>query len=123
MENNKTPEIVRTSQIRIDVHLAEDQMPARIEWEADDADFDGKEPAKAMLLSLFDGLQQNAMRIDLWTSEMRVDEMNLFMYQTLATFADTYERATNNKELADEMRDFAHHFGHRAEVFGDDHVH
>jgi hypothetical protein len=45
------------------------------------------------------------------------------MFQTLATLCDTYERATNNKELADEMRDFVHHFGHKAEVFGDDHVH
>jgi gliding motility-associated protein GldC len=126
MENNqekKTPEIVKTSQIRIDVHLDETNMPAHIEWDADDADFEGKEPAKAMMLSLYDGLQQNAMRIDLWTSEMKVDEMNLFMFQTLATLCDTYEKATNNKELADEMRDFVHHFGHKAEVFGDDHVH
>jgi gliding motility-associated protein GldC len=126
MENNtpqNTPEIAKSSQIRIDVHIDKDNMPALIEWDADDADFEGKEPAKAMILSLFNGIEQNAMRIDLWTSEMRVDEMNLFMFQTLATLADTFERATNNKELAEEMRDFVHHFGHRVEVFGDDHVH
>jgi hypothetical protein len=54
---------------------------------------------------------------------MNVEEMNLFMFQTLSTLGDTYERATNNPELAAEIREFAHHFGHKAEVFGPDHKH
>ena len=115
--------IVKTSQIRIDVHLDKENLPVNIEWDADDADFDGKESAKGMMLSIFDGLQQNAMRIDLWTQDMNVEEMNLFMFQTLATMADTFEKATNNKELADQMRDFVHHFGHEVKVFGPEHKH
>jgi gliding motility-associated protein GldC len=114
---------MKKSQIRIDVEIDDKNMPTMIKWDADDADFDGQQPAKAVLLSLFDGLQQNAMRIDLWTNEMQVDEMNLFMFQTLATLGDTYERATNNKEIADEIREFAHHFGHKTEIFGPDHQH
>lgn len=121
--NNQEAEIVKTSQIRINVHLDRENLPVNIEWDADDAEFEGKEPAKGMMLSIFDGLQQNAMRIDLWTKEMNVEEMNLFMFQTLATMADTFERATGNKELSDEMRDFVHHFGHKANVFGEDHHH
>jgi hypothetical protein len=54
---------------------------------------------------------------------MQVDEMNLFMFQTLATMADTFENATQNKEVADAMRDFAHNFGHMTDVFGPDHKH
>jgi gliding motility-associated protein GldC len=115
--------VAKTSQIRIDVHLDDENLPINIEWDADDADFDGKESAKGMMLSIFDGLQQNAMRIDLWTQDMNVEEMNLFMFQTLATMADTFEKATGNKELSDEMRDFVHHFGHKANVFGPDHQH
>jgi gliding motility-associated protein GldC len=114
---------MKKSQIRIDVEIDETNMPTLIKWDADDADFEGQQQAKAVMLSLFDGLQQNAMRIDLWTNEMQVDEMNLFMFQTLATLGDTYERATNNKEIADEIREFAHHFGHKVEIFGDDHQH
>lgn len=116
-------QVAKTSQIRIDVHLDNENLPMNIEWDADDADFEGKESAKGMMLSIFDGLQQNAMRIDLWTQDMNVEEMNLFMFQTLATMADTFERATGNKELSDEMRDFVHHFGHKANVFGPDHQH
>ena len=94
---------MKKSQIRIDVNLDEENLPSFIEWDADDADFEGKQPAKGVMLSLFDGLQKQAMRIDLWTNDMQIDEMNLFMFQTLATMADTYERATNNKEIAEEM--------------------
>ncbi|MFN4082234.1 MAG: gliding motility protein GldC [Bacteroidia bacterium] len=121
--SEQTPEIVKTSQIRVDVKLDKENLPIAIEWDADDADFDGKIPAKGLMLSLYDGLEQNAMRIDLWTSEMTVEEMNHFVFQTLATMADTLERATGNKEVCDEMRDFVHHFGHRVGIFGEDHKH
>jgi gliding motility-associated protein GldC len=121
--SKNSSEIVKTSQIRIDVGLDKENLPVTIEWDADDADFDGKEPAKALMLSLYDGLQQNAMRIDLWTNDMSIEEMNLFVFQTMATMADTFERATGNKEVADEMRDYIHHFGHRVNIFGEDQKH
>jgi gliding motility-associated protein GldC len=120
MENN---EITKQSGIHFNISLDNENLPVRINWNADDSDVDGQQEAKAIILSLWDGLQQNALRIDLWTKEMNVEEMNLFMFQTLATLGDTYERATNNAELANEIREFAHHFGHRAEVFGPDHKH
>lgn len=116
-------EITKQSQIRIDVMLDNENMPVQIQWDADDADMDGKQEAKSVILAMWDGLQQNAMRIDLWTKEMNVEEMNLFIFQTFATLADTYERATNNREIADEMRDYAHHLGHKLNVFGEDHKH
>ena len=39
-----------------------------------------------------------------------VDEMNDFFYQTLYGMADTYLRATNNKEISEELRSFAKDF-------------
>jgi len=116
-------EIAKTSRIQFKINLDKENLPTRIQWEADDSDVEGEQEAKAVILSLWDGLQQNALRIDLWTKDMNVEEMNLFMFQTIATLADTYERATSNAEVAEEMRDFAHHFGHKADVFGPDHKH
>lgn len=116
-------EIVKQSQIRFDVMLDKENLPVQIQWDADDADIEGKQEAKSVLLALWDGVQQNAMRIDLWTKDMNVEEMNLFMFQTLSTLGDTYERATNNTEIAEEIREFAHHFGHKADVFGPEHKH
>jgi gliding motility-associated protein GldC len=123
MSNETTNEIAKKSQIRFNVMLDKENLPVQIQWEADDADVDGTQEAKSVLLALWDGIQQNALRIDLWTKDMNVEEMNLFMYQTLATLGDTYERATNNPELAESIREFAHEFGHKAEVFGPDHKH
>lgn len=121
MENNN--EIVKKSQIRFDIGLDKENLPSAINWHADDSDAEGEQEAKAIILSLWDGKDQNALRIDLWTKDMNVEEMNLFMFQTLVTLGDTYQRATNNAEIADDIREFAHHFGHRTEVFGPDHKH
>jgi len=116
-------EITKKSEINFEVSLDAENLPVKIQWNADDADVEGKQEAKAMIISLWDGIQQNALRIDLWTKEMNVEEMNLFMFQTLTTLGDTYERSTNNKDVANELREFAHHFGHKTEVFGPDHTH
>ncbi len=120
---SNTNEITKTSQIKFDVHLDKENLPVSIQWEADDADFEGKQEAKAIILALWDGLQQNALRIDLWTKEMNVEEMNLFLFQTLATLADTFDRSTDNQEVAEEIREFAHQLGHKLNVFGPEHKH
>jgi gliding motility-associated protein GldC len=62
------------------------------------------------MLSIWDLNENAALRIDLWTKKMMVDEMNDFFFQTLMTMADTYQRATNQKDLADEIRTFSSSF-------------
>ncbi|MCF8448935.1 MAG: gliding motility protein GldC [Taibaiella sp.] len=99
-----------TSTINIQVELAEDKMPEMIQWTAPDGGVPDWQKAKAILLGLWDGEEKSALRIDLWTSKMMVDEMNDFFYQTLFGMADTYQRATKNEELAKEMKQFAKSF-------------
>jgi cell division FtsZ-interacting protein ZapD len=41
---------------------------------------------------------------------MMVDEMADFYYQTIMTMADTFERATKQTELVDDMKKFAKAF-------------
>jgi gliding motility-associated protein GldC len=98
------------SSIVIDVELDEERIPQHIEWRASDSTADRAQQAKAFMLSLWDGAEKTALRIDLWTQKMMVDEMADFYYQTMMTMADTYERATRNTELVKEMKDFAKHF-------------
>ncbi|MBL7717951.1 MAG: gliding motility protein GldC [Flavipsychrobacter sp.] len=98
------------STINIHVELDEEKMPETIEWNAPDGGVDGKQKAKAFLLGLWDGEEKSALRIDLWTRKMMVDEMNDFYYQTLFGMADTYVRATRNAELANELKEFAKSF-------------
>lgn len=98
------------SSIIIDVDLDENRIPQNIEWTASDSMADKKQPAKAIMLSLWDGAEKTALRIDLWTQKMMVDEMADFYYQTFMTMADTYHRATRQTELVEDMKKFARSF-------------
>ena len=96
--------------IQIVVGLDEQKMPVDISWSAPDTAPENTRKAKAFLLSLWDGSDKTALRIDLWTKDMMVDEMEDFFYQTLITMADTYQRATRHDDLAAEMKSFARSF-------------
>ncbi len=98
------------SNISIDVYLDEQKVPEQIKWKASDSNADMEQVAKAMLLAFWDGADKSALRIDLWTKEMMVDEMADFYYQLLMTMADTFNRATNQPELSGEMKEFAKDF-------------
>lgn len=98
------------SSIIIDVSTDENRIPDSIRWKATDTTIDEAQKAKAMMLAFWDGAEKTALRIDLWTKEMMVDEMADFFYQTMMTMADTYGRATNHTDMVDEMKKFAKEF-------------
>lgn len=98
------------SKISIDVTLDENRVPESIHWNASDNNFETPQKAKGMMLSFWDGADKTALRVDLWTKEMMVDEMADFYYQTIMTMADTYDRATHQQELVDDMKTFAKNF-------------
>lgn len=99
----------KKSQINIEVVTNENNVPESITWSAKDGGVE-KAAAKAMILSFWDEKEMNAMRIDLWNAEMSVDEMKKFFHQTLLTMADSFERATNEKNITEDLRDYCHHF-------------
>ncbi|WP_143308117.1 gliding motility protein GldC [Chitinophaga vietnamensis] len=100
----------KTSTIKIQVGLDDNKVPESIEWSATDNKEDRMIKAKAMIVSFWDQAEKAALRIDLWTKDMMVDEMADFFYQTMMTMADTYVRATQYHDQADEMRAFAKDF-------------
>ncbi|PWT75038.1 MAG: gliding motility protein GldC [Bacteroidetes bacterium] len=101
---------MKQSSIQIDVLLDADKVPAQISWSASDSTAEQARQAKAMLLAFWDGGDKTALRVDLWTKEMMLDEMADFYYQTLMTMADTYQRATQQTELVNDMKRFARDF-------------
>lgn len=98
------------SSINIDVILDADRVPEQITWSASDTTAESARKAKAMMLAFWDGTDKTALRIDLWTKEMMVDEMADFFYQTMMTMAETYHRATRDQALVNEMKQFARDF-------------
>ncbi|HPF91596.1 MAG: gliding motility protein GldC [Flavobacteriales bacterium] len=99
---------MKTSEIKLTVHLDANHVPERIDWEAEDNG--ERSSSKAILLSLWDEKEKNTLRIDLWTKEMTVEEMKAFFHQNILTMADTFERATGEGKMAAQMRDFGAYF-------------
>ena len=98
--------------ITIDVKLDEAKLPEAITFEANGQQTD----CKAMLLGFFERESRDTLRIELWTKDMEVKEMDNFFYKSLQSMADTYFRATKNKELASAFQHFTQYFGETTEV-------
>jgi gliding motility-associated protein GldC len=106
----------KKSEIIINVELDDQKMPVKIEWEATDAGFDGKKPAKTLMLSLWDEKENVTLGIDLWTKEMTVEEMNVHYHQMLFKMAETFEKATLNTEASNLLREFSSEFARKLEL-------
>lgn len=112
--------VVKKSLIEIEIGLNEDKHPETIHWKStDNPNGDGFTECKAISLSLFDKEYKDTLKIDLWTSEMQVVEMDRFMFQTLRSLSDTYFRATNNQQLANDMQLFVDYFGKQTGIISE----
>ncbi|MFZ4770825.1 MAG: gliding motility protein GldC [Ferruginibacter sp.] len=98
------------STIKVDVLLDPNKIPEQINWQATDSSADMMQKAKALSIAFWDGADRTALRIDLWTKDMMVDEMGDFYYQMLMGMADSLKRATNQQDLSDDMKNFAKEF-------------
>ena len=98
------------SSIQIDILLDPNKIPEQISWSASDSSATEAQKAKAMCLAFWDGADKTAMRIDLWTKDMMVDEMADFYYQLFSAMGDTFERATQQKGLSGDIKKFAKEF-------------
>lgn len=99
----------KTSKIEITVALDEERMP--IDMQLSGTDIGEPQVVKAMLLSVFDMDRKETLKIDLWTKDLQVQEMDRFMFQTLRGLTATYGKATNNREMANHMAQFVEFFG------------
>ena len=85
------------SKIVFDVELDKDHVPEKISWSATDNP-QGKTASetKAVSISLWDHLQKQSLRIDLWSKDMPVDEMKKFYIESLAGMGDSIKRSTGD---------------------------
>ena len=112
MEEDK---IVKTSEISVKVGTNANNVPVRMKWSAEDGGIDKAEIA-GMFLSFWDPKDKNTMKMDLWTKDLTVEEMKQFFHQTLVTMADTFEKATGEKNICEDLRDYCYHFAEKMEI-------
>jgi gliding motility-associated protein GldC len=97
------------SEIKITVEADENHVPEKIQWEAENGNT--KSECKAAMMSVWDKEKGQTLRVDLWTKDMYVDDMKILYYETLNLMADSFERATGEIKLAQDMREFTRYFG------------
>ncbi len=100
------------SKITLDIELDVNKVPEKMYWSAPDGGIN-KSEAKAFLLSVWDEESKDTLRIDLWTKDMKIDDMKRFFHQTLLSMSDSLEKATNEDKMAADLRDFCDHFAEK----------
>lgn len=105
------------STITLNISLDDNRVPETISWAAPEGGVD-QALADAFMLTVWDGKGKEALRIDLWTKDMLVDDMKKFYHQTLLAMADGFQRATSDEAMAGDMRDFARYFAEKQKLIG-----
>ena len=110
----------KDAEIKLKVVLGDDHVPEEILWEASQSEEPGEKRCEAVFLSMWDTEKKESLVIDLWTKKMEVGEMNYHFYYTMMKMADTYERATSERQISNRIREFAGEFAEMVlESFGD----
>ena len=86
-----------------------------MKWNAEDSKIRDS-IASAFFLSIWDPKQKNTMKIDLWTKDMSVEEMKQFFHQSLLSMADTFEKATGENLICEDLRDYCYHFAEKMKI-------
>lgn len=105
--------MTRQSELYFRVTLDEHKMPEAIEWTASDNAEAGVQKSKSLMLGLWDGEEKTTHTIDIWTKDMQIDEMHTHFFQRLLSLADSYERATGNPFVVNEVRAFCENLGEK----------
>ena len=98
------------SEIHFTVELDEQRVPEKIFWDATENPNEGINETKAISISVWDHYHRGLLGINLWTKDMPVDEMKRFFYETLQTMGDSFLKATGEKLIVEDLRDYCAHF-------------
>ena len=100
-------EIVKTSEIRFKIGLDNKNVPLDIKLMATDSKNNELRDCKSIMISIWDMVQNETLKIDLWTNDMTTDEMHSQFFQTLLSMSESYAKATGNPFAIEEMKKFA----------------
>jgi len=100
-------EIKKQSEIRFKIGLDEKNVPVDIKWMATDTKNQELRDCKSIMISIWDEVQNQTLKIDLWTNDITVDEMHSHYFQTLLSMTESYAKATGNPHAMEDMKNFA----------------
>lgn len=98
--------VVKSSEIKIKVGLDQNNIPIDLKWMASDSEHQNLNDCKSVNISIWDPIDNNSLGINLWTSDLRVDEMHSHYFRTLLNFTNSYQQATKNPFATKMMKEF-----------------
>lgn len=101
---------MKKSTINFEVSLDDKNVPEQILWQASDQGEEGMESTKSISISIWDHIQRNTLRIDLWTKDMPVDEQKRFYIDCIGGLAQSILNATGDEFMASEMNKLCDRF-------------
>jgi|TARA_B100000768_G_scaffold180755_1_gene201574 gliding motility-associated protein GldC len=106
---------MKKTRISFDVKLDKNKVPEKIQWSAPDGGINSEE-SKAVFLSVWNHNKQETLKIDLWTKDMPLDQMNVFFHQTLVSMSETFFKATQNEKMTDAFKQFCEYFAENLQL-------
>ena len=94
---------MKKSTISFTVELDQNNLPEKILWEATDKPDPGLSETKSISIALWDHIQKNTLRIDLWAKDMPVEDMKRFHVECLGGVAQSILSATGDDYMANEI--------------------
>ena len=93
---------MKKSNINFSIELDEKNVPENILWDATDKPGDA-DHTKAISVAVWDDIEKNTMRLDLWTKEMPVLEMKKFYIDALGGMSQSLLTATGDEQMASQI--------------------
>jgi gliding motility-associated protein GldC len=93
---------MKKSNINFTVQLDANNVPEKIFWDATEKPEPGLSETKSISIALWDHLQKNTLRIDLWANDMHVDEMKRFYVDCIGGIAQSMLSSTGDELMARE---------------------
>ena len=93
---------MKKSDINFKIELDEQNVPESILWDATDKPGDA-DHTKAISVAVWDDIEKNTMRLDLWTKDMPVLEMKKFYVDALGGMSQSLLSATGDEGMASQI--------------------
>jgi gliding motility-associated protein GldC len=93
---------MKKSEIKFLVSLDKDNIPEKIEWNAEDSSNNKLSDTKAISLSLWDDNKKNTPSINLWTKEMKTDDMKKFYVDCIGGLSQSILNSTGDEFMSKE---------------------
>jgi len=98
-----TDQKMTKSKILFEIELDKDSIPEKITWEADQKETPGSSETKAISIALWDQIQNNTLRMDLWSKDMPVEDMKKFYVDCLGGMAQSILNSTGDEFMSKEI--------------------